>query len=200
MRKRDIEGFPSRNRGSTEHPEKEWHPLIRFVGPEGSFGEEAKLHLKEFDVEDVDWFKSAGQQENTHHIISGINSRRKASSGYLVCTGVVALGFNPKLRTNVSFLTHQTSSAWKFDFEFVKQLRFSLRTFARQTDGTKRSLLIFPPPIRVEKDRESLEIIKRIILEELGVESDVAEIKEELIDAFDVMLDTEHARIFITYT
>jgi len=205
MNERRIEKPVAARTERNDSAEREWHPLIRFVGPEDSFGNEAKLHIKEFGTENVDWFRrgdadaSKGQQVGERHIISGINSNRKASSGYFVCTGVVALGFNPELQTNVSFLTHQTASSWG-DQKFIEQVRSSLRTFAQQTDQKKRSLLIFTPPIPALINDMLIDRLKRVIHEELGVEPDIAKVDEGGVHALDVKLDTEHGQIFISYS
>ncbi len=108
-----------------EHLKEPSDRIVACIGEPNSFGEDF-LELKRATVTDnpavnVDFIEE--------HVFSKVDSSNKYSEGYIMCTGVVAVGRDKNTGENISFVSHQYPGSFlftgkeKFEEELVDRLQ-----------------------------------------------------------------------------
>src|SRR3989344_6643167 len=205
-------------------------PIVACVGPEKSFGFKDRRRLEKMRPVSVDWF--GGEEEwNVHeqknggkfsYVISKVDAENKFSEGYVVCTGVAAVGFDRMTGKNISLLTHENSKSVRTE-EFRNHLVERLAELAHRSDIKNIDAVIFGGsyPMRSSRDdkdeidiedegkesdayRRAIEILRSAVTETLGIDPHIVAGPNTNVSSGDwrpsevrVVLDTQRRRLYV---
>lgn len=148
------------------------------------------------------------------YVISTVNGKDKKSRGYAGCTGIALVGYDPKLKQNISILIHNSPPALGFgrfrlegeksdtQLKFEKHFNEVASRFMSNVDVHTVSAVVFGGRTDPNEDinfEKNINEAKKLVRNVVGVEAgEVIAPNDGLDERIDAYLKTQERKLFIS--